>query len=131
MRGGTNPTSEKRILAEGLIAVTAEPETLVFRNNTGTAWQGTRLQLHPGQTVVIRPGMIVLQEARPITFGLPGSADIMGVCRGRAVALEAKTSIGRQSDQQRKFEAAWTRAGGVYGVFRSADEALAIVRGGL
>lgn len=121
--------SEKRVLAEGLIAVSSQPGVMAWRNNTGQAWQGQQVRVRAGQTLVIRPGMVVLQDARPITFGLPGSGDILGVVGGVAFALEAKTEVGRQSDQQKKFEAAWTRAGGRYGVFRSADEAVRIVRG--
>jgi hypothetical protein len=73
--------------------------------------------------------MVILTAARPITFGLPGSGDILGVARGFGFALEAKTETGRQSDQQKKFQAAFERAGGRYGLFRSAEEAVALMGG--
>jgi hypothetical protein len=122
-------TSEKRILNEGLIAVSALPDLLCWRNNTGQAWQGTRLNVPVGGTLRITAGMVVLQDARPITFGLPGSGDILGVAPGFGFALEAKTDTGRQSDQQKKFQAAFERAGGRYGLFRSADEAVRLMEG--
>jgi hypothetical protein len=48
---------------------------------------------------------------------------------GFGFALEAKTDSGRQSDQQKKFQAAFERAGGRYGLFRSADEAVRLMEG--
>lgn len=124
-------TSEKRILNEALIAVSALPGVLAWRNNSGQAWQGQRVMVGTGQHLIIRPGMVVLQDARPITFGLPGSADILGVIEARAFGVETKTVTGRQSDQQKKFQAAFERAGGLYGVARSPEEAVALLRGGI
>jgi hypothetical protein len=127
--------SERRILAEGLIGVTAEPDVFAWRNNTGQGWQGQRLTLPNGYSLTIKPGMVVLRDARPISFGLPGSGDILGVARagdlGFGFALEAKTEDRRsqQSEQQRKFQIAFERAGGRYGVFRSPEEAVAHLRG--
>jgi hypothetical protein len=124
-------TSERRILAEGLIGVTAEPDVFAWRNNTGQGWQGQRLTLPNGYSLTVRPGMVVLKDARPISFGLPGSGDILGVTPGFGFALEAKTEDRRsqQSEQQRKFQIAFERAGGRYGVFRSPEEAVAHLRG--
>lgn len=116
--------SEKSILNAALVAVTSRPGVMAWRNNTGMAWQGDKLQVRVGQTITIRPGMTVLTDARPIIFGLPGSGDILGVNNGRGFALEGKTRTGQQRETQRKFEAAFTRAGGFYGLFRSEDEVL-------
>lgn len=122
-------TSEKRILNEGLIAVSSLADVMAWRNNSGQAWQGTRLHAGIGRPVIIRAGMVLLQDARPITFGLPGSGDILGVAPGFGFALEAKTDTGRQSDQQRKFQAAFELAGGRYGVFRTPVEAVSLMEG--
>lgn len=122
--------SEKSILNGSLVAVSALPDVLAWRNNTGMAWQGQQRPVRVGQTVVVQRGMIILTDARPITFGLPGSGDILGVQAGRAFALEGKTRTGRQRETQMKFQAAFERAGGLYGLFRSEDEALAILRRG-
>lgn len=120
--------SEKSILNGALIALSREPSTLVWRNNTGQAWQGQRIAARVGQPVIVKPGMVILHDARPITFGLPGSADILGVSDGRAIGIETKTRTGKQRETQEKFQRAFEKAGGLYGLARSEDEALAILR---
>jgi hypothetical protein len=122
-------TSEKRILNEGLVGVSALPDVLAWRNNSGQAWQGLRVVVPIGGRVIMQPGMVVLKDSRPISFGLPGSGDILGVAPGFGFALEAKTDSGRQSDQQKKFQQAFERAGGRYGLFRSPEEAVRLMEG--
>jgi Holliday junction resolvase len=95
--------SESAILREVLMAVSRLPKTMVWRNQTGA------LRNRAGQLV---------------TFGLVGSPDIIGVTRGRAIAIECKSASGRQSEAQKRFEQAWRAAGGIYVVARSAAEAL-------
>lgn len=122
--------SEKRIMNESLVGISSiGPDVMVWRNNTGMAWQGDRVGTFRGQKLTIEPGMIVLRNARPITFGLAGSADIMGVAGGVAIADESKTLKGKQAEQQKKFQAAFERAGGRYNVSRSAEESIEFVRG--
>lgn len=72
--------------------------------------------------------------ARIIKVGNPGEADTLGVVAvtitpemvgqtiGVAVASEFKTAKGRQSDQQKAFQAAWERRGGVYVLARSSED---------
>ena len=119
--------SEKSIQNEGLVRLSAEPCSLYYRNNTGRAWQGERVIAAVGQFVKVEPNMVILREARPLKFGLPGSSDVLGVQQGRAVAVEFKTAIGRQSEQQELFERAWTIAGGIYVLARSPDTVVAQV----
>lgn len=95
--------SEKAIQSDILLAIGRLPGMLAWRNNTGSLPNP-----HGGR----------------ISFGLVGSPDILGCYYGRFVGIEVKTPTGRQSDQQRKFQAALTRSGGVYIVARSADDAL-------
>lgn len=117
--------SEKAIQNDTLIALTALPESLLFRNNTGQAWQGRRLQnLRPGQVFRYEQGMVVLREARPVKFGLEGSGDIIGAVQGVAVSVELKDANGRHSAAQKIFERAWTAAGGIYVLARSPREAV-------
>lgn len=116
-------TSEKRVLAETLIELSAMPDTLLWRNNTGQAWQGRRAEGRVGSTVRIEPGMVILRNARPVRFGLEGSGDIIGVTRCRPVAVETKTESGTQRQAQVMFERAWVRCGGIYILARSAAEA--------
>jgi hypothetical protein len=115
--------SEKAIQNEILVDVSSWDETLVFRNNTGMAWQGERLKLAPGSTLTVEPGMVVLRNGRPVKFGLEGSADILGSAMGWALAIEVKTDVGRQREQQGKFQTAWQNAGGLYIIARSVADA--------
>jgi hypothetical protein len=116
-------TSERRILAETLCAVTAMPETMARRNNTGQAWQGRRVEGRVGSAVRLEPGMVILRNARPVRFGLEGSGDIIGATHRRPLAVETKTDSGAQRDVQIMFERAWVKAGGIYILARSAEEA--------
>lgn len=116
--------SEKARLNDILADVSALPETMVWRNNTGQAWQGDKVDLRGRKYVQVEPGMVVLRKARPITFGLPGSGDIMGASGRRPLAVEVKDDGGRQSQQQILFERAWTRIGGIYVLARDSREAV-------
>lgn len=117
--------SEKSILAQTLVDVSALPETLFYRNNTGMAWQGKRVRdVYPGTNIPIPPNVTVLVDARPVRFGLEGSGDIMGTFKGSAVAIETKTESGPQRTAQERFEIAWKKAGGVYLLVRSPEQAV-------
>lgn len=56
-----------------------------------------------------------------------GCSDLLGVCHGRALALELKSKTGRLSDLQRVFLEQWEKAGGIARVIRSLDELIEIV----
>lgn len=51
-----------------------------------------------------------------------GTADMLGVLNGKAIAIEAKTDDGKQSPEQRAFQEAWEKAGGKYVVARSVED---------
>lgn len=120
--------SEAGILARTLVGVSALPETLIYRQNTGTAWQGTPINRRPGEYIRVEPGMKILANARPIDFGLEGAGDAAGVSRGRAVQIETKTLTGRHREVQMKFERAWVKAGGIYILAREADDATKVLK---
>jgi outer membrane lipoprotein SlyB len=113
--------SERSILAETLCKVSAMPETLIYRQNTGQAWTGRPVNAMVGSYLRVEPGMKILAQARPIDFGLAGAGDACGVSRGRAVQIEMKTLTGRQREVQQHFERAWVKAGGIYILARDAD----------
>lgn len=117
--------SEKAIQNDTLSAVSALPDTICWRNNTGQAWAGKRERFYPGTTIPVPHGVVVLTGAQPVSFGLPGSGDILGASAGRPLSIEVKDATGRQSDQQKRFQAAWERAGGVYLLVRDPAEAVA------
>lgn len=57
--------------------------------------------------------------------GSPGGADLIGIYRGRFIAVEIKTPTGRQSPDQRTFQALVESKGGTYTILRSVEEARA------
>lgn len=108
-------TSEKNIQNRALLDFGCRPDVLLFRHHVGRF----RSMDDP---------------ARIIKVGNPGEADTLGVVAvtitpemvgqtiGVAVASEFKTAKGRQSDQQKAFQAAWERRGGVYVLARSSED---------
>lgn len=122
--GGPAARSEHAILNDVLMAVSALDDTFIYRQNSGQAWQGRPIDVPIGEYIRMRPGMKILDAARPIDFGLPGAGDACGHRRGRALQIETKTLTGRQREAQKKFETAWVKRGGVYILARSADEAI-------
>lgn len=69
-------------------------------------------------------GAAIDRTGRRIKFGVAGQADLLGTVRGRFVAIETKTAIGRVSQEQREWGARVTAAGGLYIVARNLDDAM-------
>ena len=99
--------SEQDIQSEVLVAISAIPGCLAWRANSGIAVTASR---------------------NIIRANVKGCADILACYRGRFIAIEVKTAVGRQSQQQRRFQAAVERAGGLYVLARSAADALAALQ---
>ena len=60
---------------------------------------------------------------RVVVFGLPGQADISGLLPGGIrLEIEVKSPTGRQSEDQRNFQAMIERFGGVYVLARSVED---------
>lgn len=80
----------------------ARPNLRIWRNNTGALGTADRF----------------------VKFGLEGSADFLGILgpSGRFIAIECKSSSGRQTEQQRAFQAMVERFGGLYILARSIDQ---------
>lgn len=77
----------------------------VWKNATGTA--------------------LSMDGRRVIRYGLPGSADILGVrWPGQFIAIEVKTGSGRQNPDQLAFQKMVESLGGVYIVARSIQDLL-------
>lgn len=96
---------ESAIQDEIRLALGRVPGLVLWRNNIGLA------ELH----------------GRKVRFGVggPGGADLIGVYRGRFVAVEVKTPVGRQSEEQQVFQRLVEAKGGIYVVLRSANDAVA------
>ena len=60
------------------------------------------------------------RTGRHVRFGTPGAPDIRLTVAGLAVAIECKSATGRQSQDQRRWQAAHEAAGGVYLLCRDA-----------
>lgn len=58
------------------------------------------------------------------TTGTKGSSDVSATVYGLSVKIEVKLRHDRQSDAQRKYEAAITKAGGIYFIAKSEDDFL-------
>lgn len=99
--------SEAFIQAEILLAIGRLPGALFWRNNTGAYKDRT---------------------GRLIRYGLVGSPDIIGCYHGRFVGIEVKAAIGKQADEQKRFQTACERAGGIYILARSAAEVIQALR---
>ena len=88
-----------------LRALTRLPDALFYRQQCG------RFRTLDGRRVVA-------------TTSIDGIADIMGVFRGRPVAIETKTLAGKQRETQRRFQHAFEKAGGLYLIARAVDDAI-------
>lgn len=99
--------TEAPILRDVLVAVTALPGSLFFRANSGL--------------------FLTLDGKRHVKANVPGCGDILGAYRGKPVAIETKAAVGEQRKTQKRFQAAWEKAGGVYILARSAADALTVL----
>lgn len=107
---------------------------LCWRANVGCAWTGDVTRLADGSILIVNP--------RRFSTGLPdGFSDLFGIVPirvtpemigdtvGRFFAAEVKAPRGVVQPSQTAFLEAVRRQGGVSGVVRSTDEALALVTG--
>lgn len=89
------------------------------------------LALSEAGCVIWRNNTGVLKNAAgiPIKFGLcVGSSDLVGIAPGgRFLAVEIKTPKGRATPEQLRFIDAVRKRGGIAGIARSPDEALALL----
>ncbi|TWI38242.1 hypothetical protein IQ24_00380 [Paracoccus sulfuroxidans] len=69
----------------------------------------------------INSGKIRNEDRRWIQLAPPGTADILGTIDGRSVAIECKAARGAQRETQKRFQAAFEKAGGVYIISKDPD----------
>jgi len=113
----------KKILGD----IGARMGTRLFRNNTFLGWAG--------KVTHVSADTVVINSAHPVKGGLcNGSSDLIGwhsvqvtpAMVGKKVAiflaLEAKTPIGRATNEQLAFNKAVTNAGGIAGIVRSVED---------
>lgn len=93
---------ESQLMDRIRLVLGSDPAGCWWRNNTGVADQ----------------------RGHVVRYGLGnGSADLIGLFRGRFVAVEIKTPTGRQSEDQRRWQSLVESKQGVYVIVRSEDEA--------
>jgi hypothetical protein len=94
---------ESFVVHDILKAWGAHPRLRIARVNTGAA----------------------LLRGRLVRFGVPGTADIVGLMApsGRLLMIECKTATGKQREAQVTMERVVTAMGGVYVVARSLADA--------
>jgi hypothetical protein len=124
-------TQQRILLAHG------SGDVRLFRNNVGTGWAGAATRITAGNLQAIahtiRPGDVVVRNARPLHAGLcVGSSDLIGYRRvgdlAQFVALEVKSATGRPTPEQTRFLDHISSAGGCAAVVRSVADADAVLR---
>jgi hypothetical protein len=122
-------TSEQAIQSQILVAIGALDGVLVWRQNVGkapSAWKrvgGFAAARLRGLLSIDDPRPLYVSSGRLVQYGAPGQPDIMAIAAGRFVGIEVKTEIGRQSANQKIWQAAIEAAGGVYVLARSVSDA--------
>lgn len=142
---------ESDIVRETMLALGQRDDVLIWRQNTGAAELGgcsqgdlrDAIAVLTNQKVSLAQRMAdsvtVLRRAlnrktRVVRFSMKGQADLTGVLSvvsrgghgkiGVRLEVELKSEKGRQSKEQRNFEAMMLSAGVVYVCARSASEAV-------
>lgn len=101
-------TREGALMRRIMLAL-SEAGAITWRNNVGYA-------TYPNGTVV--------------KYGVcnPGGADLIGLYRGRFLAVEVKVPGAKPTDEQERFIEGVIKAGGIAGVARSVEDALALLK---
>lgn len=100
-----NTVSESQLQDGIRLALGQMPDVTLWRNNVGHA---------------------VMKGGARVTFGVggPGGSDLIGMFRGRFLAVEIKTPRGRQSPEQRQFQLLVESKNGIYLMPRSVQHAI-------
>ncbi|WP_300560808.1 VRR-NUC domain-containing protein [Companilactobacillus sp.] len=106
---------------------------MTLKNNEQAIQDSIRVALAQAGYIVFRTnvGKVKTVDGRWFDTGLPvGFPDLMGYKpdNGRIFFIEVKTAIGRRRRDQVDFANGLRNKNVIYGVARSADEAIAIVR---
>lgn len=110
----------------------ARPDVRVWRVNTGVAYPLSQVRALIDAVLAGRmaEARVLAREMRPVRYGLPGMADLMGILApaGRLLSIECKSDSGRLTQEQRDWAAMVERFGGAsLAPVRGADEAEAML----
>lgn len=127
---------EHELQSRILLALGALPNVRIFRNNSASGWAGKLVSKNPD-------GSVTIAHARPLHAGLiKGSGDLIGwkvtreinvetgapVLTAQFLSIEVKTSTGRPTPEQLNWRDRIILSGGIAGIVRSVEEALALVK---
>ena len=123
--------NESDILKKVMLSLGTKHWIKLWRNNTGSAWQGQRYNLKrglkltttSGKSFITETGDILLRHAHPVKFGLIGSGDIAGIIypNGKTIYIETKYGKYKQTTYQKNFEKMIKAMGGIYIVVKDPD----------
>lgn len=100
--------SEREIQRAILQALGSRSDLRLWRSNTGMAHD---------------------QAGHVVRFGTPGQGDLSGLLApsGRRLEIEVKAPSGKQTQQQKQFQAMIEAMGGLYVLARSVEEAVTAI----
>jgi len=115
--------TEKQLQNAILRKFGTDPTMRLWRQNTGVAVVGDTSKI---MRVCKRLGI----PCRMVRFGVPGQADLTGIMAdGRRLEIEVKSVSGRQTDEQKNYQAMIEKLGGEYVLARSVDDVRAALGG--
>ena len=100
-----------------------DPQCVIFSvpNEMTMQIAGTLKSLGVSQAVVRRASSMITNLFKS-TGMMSGVSDLIVLLPGRVLFVEVKTSAGRQSEKQKKFESLVSRLGFDYHIVRSLEE---------
>lgn len=105
----------------------------LFRQQVGMGWVGKAERINMVRSVLVRPGDVVLRNARPFHAGIEGMSDLGGWVPvevtadmvGTTVAIYAQVEV-KENARPTKAQLAWIKAvndaGGRAGIAHDDDE---------
>jgi hypothetical protein len=125
-----NYDNESQLVADALIAFGMEDNLWIWRENTGRAYGVGPVKLALKAMMAGQYGAAVklLKSLQPITFGIPGRADISGIVfspgmpHGRPLGWEAKIKGRPRSQEQIRWADKFKAMGGFYVHFEQVED---------
>jgi len=75
-------------------------------------------RINSGATLIKEPG----KKPRYVKFSTPGMADIIACVNGMFYAIEIKSSVGKQNENQKRFQEKVESSGGKYLIIREIED---------
>jgi len=114
--------------------------TRLFRTSVALAWVGKAIVFKSTQLVTVHHGDVLIRQGRRLRIGHPGWSDLTGwtqvlikpehIDKTLAVftVIEVKAPLGKLTEDQTKFGNMVTKAGGIFGMARSPEDAERILK---